>query len=54
MNEEQILQKIEEIEKKIVDLTMQANRDLAYLQGQKDALSALLEKPKEMEPEKTE
>lgn len=52
MDEKQIQEKIEQIEKKIVDLTMQANRELAYLNGQKDALSALLEKPEEAEPEK--
>jgi hypothetical protein len=52
MDEQKIREKIEQIEKRIVDLTMQANRELAYLNGQKDALSALLEKPQESDPEK--
>lgn len=54
MDEQQIREKIEQIDKKIVDLTMQANRELAYLNGQKDALTALLPLPKEAEPEKKE
>lgn len=51
MDEQQIREKIEKIEKQIEDIKVDANKQLAYLQGQRDALIAVLEKPETEKPE---
>lgn len=54
MDEQIIQNKITEIDKKIADLMADANKQLAYLQGQRDALTALLPLSQEAESEKKE